>query len=179
MGKAGLHCVVRFCADGAGRQVRCRTPTRSRAACGAGGLERGLTYSAIMPATDRPTTIDRCRGGDPVAADAPDEVIVIDSPRAWAQPRPATRAPRRPRDPFLVFVDSDVVVHPDAFTRIRAAFDADPELAAIFGSYDDLPSLHGAVSTFRNMLHHYVHQAPVVSRPRSGRGSERCVARPS
>jgi len=55
-------------------------------------------------------------------------------------------------------VDSDVLVHADVFTRIRAAFEAEPDLVAIFGSYDDLPSLHGTVSTFRNMLHHYVHQ---------------------
>jgi hypothetical protein len=59
---------------------------------------------------------------------------------------------------ILVFVDSDVEVHPDVFTRIRKIFDRKPELAAVFGSYDDLPSLHGMVSTFRNMLHHYVHQ---------------------
>jgi hypothetical protein len=48
-------------------------------------------------------------------------------------------------------------VHADAFTRIRAVFQREPDLAAVFGSYDDLPSLHGAVSSFRNMLHHYVH----------------------
>jgi GT2 family glycosyltransferase len=59
---------------------------------------------------------------------------------------------------ILVFIDSDVEVHPDVFVRIRAAFDAEPRLAAIFGSYDDAPSEHGVVSTFRNMLHHYVHQ---------------------
>jgi Glycosyl transferase family 2 len=59
---------------------------------------------------------------------------------------------------ILVFIDSDVEVHPDAFTRIRDIFDSRPELAAVFGSYDDLPSVHGLVSTFRNLLHHYVHQ---------------------
>jgi hypothetical protein len=60
---------------------------------------------------------------------------------------------------ILIFIDSDVVVHADAFTRIRAAFDGAPELMALFGSYDDVPSAHGPVSTFRNMLHHYVHQS--------------------
>jgi hypothetical protein len=57
-----------------------------------------------------------------------------------------------------VFVDSDVIVHPDVFTRIRAAFDADPELTGLFGSYDANRGTEGVVSAFRNLLHHHVHQ---------------------
>jgi hypothetical protein len=54
-------------------------------------------------------------------------------------------------------VDADVLVHPDAFARIRAAFGADPGLSAVFGSYDDEPEAPDAVSGFRNLLHHRVH----------------------
>ena len=56
-----------------------------------------------------------------------------------------------------MFVDADVKVHRDAFERIRSAFDSDPTLAAIFGSYDDTPGADGIISDFRNLLHHYVH----------------------
>jgi glycosyltransferase involved in cell wall biosynthesis len=59
----------------------------------------------------------------------------------------------------LVFVDADVVVHRDAFARIRAAFESDPGLSGVFGSYDDEPADDGTVSAFRNLLHHHVHQA--------------------
>ena len=59
---------------------------------------------------------------------------------------------------ILVFVDADVIVHRDAIGRIRAAFGHDPTLAALFGSYDDEPGAPGAVSGFRNLLHHHVHQ---------------------
>jgi len=59
----------------------------------------------------------------------------------------------------LVFVDADVLVHRDAFVRIRAAFDADPALDGVFGSYDDAPAHDGTVSAFRNLLHHHVHQS--------------------
>jgi len=59
---------------------------------------------------------------------------------------------------ILVFVDADVAVHPDVFNRIRSAFDADPGLTAVFGSYDDNPTAPGVVSGFRNLLHHHVHQ---------------------
>jgi GT2 family glycosyltransferase len=43
------------------------------------------------------------------------------------------------------------------FVRIRAAFDQDPGLTAIFGAYDDNPMSGSLLSDFRNLLHHYVH----------------------
>jgi hypothetical protein len=58
----------------------------------------------------------------------------------------------------LVFVDADVLPHRDAFSRIRRAFGTDPDLVAVFESYDDTPTAPGIVSAFRNLLHHHVHQ---------------------
>ena len=58
----------------------------------------------------------------------------------------------------LVFVDSDVVVRPGAIDRMVDALESDPELAAVFGSYDSTPHVHGAIATYRNLLHAYTHQ---------------------
>ena len=58
----------------------------------------------------------------------------------------------------VVFVDADVLPHADAFTTDPGAFEADPALTAVFGSYDDAPAEPGIVSQFRNLLHHHVHQ---------------------
>ena len=58
----------------------------------------------------------------------------------------------------LFFVDADVAVAPDAVRRVDDAFAADPDLAALFGSYDDAPRAPGMVSQYRNLLHHWVHQ---------------------
>jgi glycosyltransferase involved in cell wall biosynthesis len=58
---------------------------------------------------------------------------------------------------ILWFVDSDVVVQADALSRLDDAF-RDPELAAVFGSYDDAPGASNFLSQYRNLLHHYVHQ---------------------
>ena len=58
---------------------------------------------------------------------------------------------------LLAFVDADVAVDPEALARLRAAFADDPALAAAFGAYDDAPADPGAVSRFRNLLHHHVH----------------------
>ncbi len=58
----------------------------------------------------------------------------------------------------VFFLDADVVVHPDTVARLMARFRDDPELSALFGSYDDEPAAPGLVSQYRNLLHHYVHQ---------------------
>jgi len=62
------------------------------------------------------------------------------------------------RGDILVFVDSDVCVHPDALERFANIFASDATLSAAFGSYDPNPPSPGLVSQYRNLLHHYVHQ---------------------
>jgi GT2 family glycosyltransferase len=119
----------------------------------------GATFSVIIPATDRPPTLERCLAAIEAAAEAPAEVIVVDGPPGMGPAAARNAGVARATGSILVFVDSDVEVHADVFERIRARFEREPELAAVFGSYDDLPSVHGVVSSFRNMLHHYVHQS--------------------
>jgi GT2 family glycosyltransferase len=118
-----------------------------------------IRLSAIVPATDAPLTLSRCVAAIKSADDAPDEVIVVES-TAGPGPAAARNAGAEQADgDVLVFVDSDVLPHSDAFRRIRAAFDTDLDLAAVFGSYDDTPEATGVVSGFRNLLHHFVHQS--------------------
>ncbi len=62
------------------------------------------------------------------------------------------------RGEILFFVDADVVVAADAIDRVLAAFAADAELAAVFGSYSAHPRDPGLISRYRNLLHHFVHQ---------------------
>ena len=115
------------------------------------------SIAAIVPATDRPATLGRCLAAIRGADRAPEELIVVDEP-AGSGPAAARNAGVARTDADVVaFVDSDVVVHPDAFARIREAL-ADPGLHAVFGSYDDAPEAPGAVAGFRNLLHHAVHQ---------------------
>jgi hypothetical protein len=87
-----------------------------------------------------------------------DEVIVVAGPSELGPAAARNAGAEQATGAILIFVDSDVEVHEDAFARISAAFEDDPNLDAVFGSYDDAPSPHGVVSTFRNLLHHYVHQ---------------------
>jgi glycosyltransferase involved in cell wall biosynthesis len=59
---------------------------------------------------------------------------------------------------ILVFVDSDVVVAPETLGQIAEDFERDPELAAMFGSYDEHPAWGDFLSQYKNLMHHYVHQ---------------------
>ena len=58
---------------------------------------------------------------------------------------------------ILFFVDSDVVVHDDVRSRLKAFFRDHPDHAGVFGSYDDAPPGPSRVSRIRNLLHHHVH----------------------
>lgn len=116
------------------------------------------TLSVVIPATDGPTTLGLVSAAIECAADPPEEVIIIESPQDLGPAAARNLGARSAQNDVIVFVDADVEVHHDAFTRIRSAFDGDPTLAAIFGSYDDDPSPGGVVSDFRNLLHHHVHQ---------------------
>ncbi len=114
--------------------------------------------SVIVPATDDPPSLERCQASIAEAARPPEQTVIVRG-LPNVSPAAARNAGARAADGnVLMFVDSDVLVHPDAFVRVRAAFDADPQLVAVFGSYDDSPEAVGVISGFRNLLHHHVHQ---------------------
>lgn len=133
--------------------------------------------SVIVPATDAPVTLPECTEGlhraarrsttstgratarDTPAGDCrPVEIVVVEEPPGLPVCAARNLGAAQATGEVLVFVDSDVVVRPDALARIKAAFTADRGLTALFGSYDDAPSRGGAVAAFRNLLHHHVHQ---------------------
>jgi glycosyltransferase involved in cell wall biosynthesis len=113
----------------------------------------------VVPATNRPETLERCIAAIQAADDPPDELIVVDAPVAAGPAEARNAGARQATGDVLVFIDADVVVHADAFRRIRGNFEADHGLSAVFGSYDDQPEAEGLVSSFRNLLHHHVHQS--------------------
>ncbi|WP_300013897.1 glycosyltransferase [Pseudonocardia sp.] len=115
------------------------------------------TLTVVVPATDLPATLPRCTAALARASDV-DEVVVVDGPRSMSVCEARNAGARRATGEIVVFVDSDVEVHPDALTRVKAAFGEHPGVAAVFGSYDDTPSRGGTVAAFRNLLHHHVHQ---------------------
>jgi glycosyltransferase involved in cell wall biosynthesis len=116
-----------------------------------------VRLTVIVPATDAPATLPACLAAIDAADDGPEEVVVVDRPAALSASAARNAGAERASGDVLVFVDADVEVHRNAFSRIRAAFRDDPRLDAVYGSYDDSPSAPSVVSTFRNLLHHHVH----------------------
>jgi GT2 family glycosyltransferase len=84
--------------------------------------------------------------------------IVISNPRPQGPAAARNLGARTATAPLVFFLDADVAVHPEALAHAMRRFEADPDLAALFGSYDDRPAAAGVVSQYRNLLHHFVHQ---------------------
>jgi glycosyltransferase involved in cell wall biosynthesis len=91
-----------------------------------------------------------------VAEELGDALVQIPhGPKGPAHAR--NRGAQRARGEILVFVDSDVRIHPGTLAGFRDALGSFPDVAAVFGSYDTSPEAPGLVSQFRNLQHHYVH----------------------
>jgi len=115
------------------------------------------TLAVVVPATDRPATLERCLAALAAGDLAPEALIVQRDPAGSGPAAARNRGAAAAEVDVLVFVDSDIEVHPDALERIQAHFAADPGLAAVFGAYDDDPADPGLTSRYRNLLHHHVH----------------------
>jgi GT2 family glycosyltransferase len=115
------------------------------------------TLAVVLPATDRPPTLERCLAALRAGSRAPEETIVQEGPPGAGPAAARNLAAARTSADALVFVDSDVEVHPDALERIARRFAENPELTAVFGAYDDDPADRGLTSRYRNLLHHHVH----------------------
>jgi GT2 family glycosyltransferase len=115
------------------------------------------TLAAVVPATDSPATLERCLAALEAGEYQPDELVVQREPTGSGPAAARNLGIAATTASVVVFVDSDVEVHPDALDRIREHFAADPGLAAVFGAYDDDPAEPGLTSRYRNLLHHHVH----------------------
>ena len=114
--------------------------------------------SVIVPATDRPPTLQRCVQAIRPGLRSDDELRVVTEPASCHPSVARNLGVRDSSADVLVFVDADVELEADALARLRSAFEEDASLAAAFGSYNDAPGDDGVVSAFRNLLHHHVHQ---------------------
>jgi GT2 family glycosyltransferase len=138
-----------------------------------------MRLSVVVPVHNGGEDLRRCLHGLAASARPPDEVIVVDdgstddsAADAAALGARVVATPAGPRGPayarnrgaeaangdVLVFIDADVVVHADTLGRMEAVLVDEPNVAALFGCYDDNPPARSPASLFKNLLHHYVHQ---------------------
>lgn len=142
-------------------------------------MQSVLRLSVVVPVRNGRMCLGRCLDGLAHSHYDNFEVIVVDdcstdnsaaiaaAYRARCLRTPQTLGPGGARNlgaseatgDILVFIDADVVVLPEALSRIADDFARDPELAAVFGSYDDQPAWKTFISQYKNLMHHYVHQS--------------------
>lgn len=134
--------------------------------------------SIVVPVYNDARNLAACLDALGAAAPADSEIIVVDDASTDESGAVATAAGARvirkgrntgpaaarnagaaaARHEILLFVDSDVALASDAVCRVRATFEQQPGVAAVFGSYDAAPRAQGVVAQYRNLLHHFVHQ---------------------
>jgi GT2 family glycosyltransferase len=136
------------------------------------------TISVIVPVHNGGDDFRRCVEGLKNLSPQPDQIIIVadgESDGAWrlaegmgwrivrcdvtgGPARARNRGAREATGDLLFFLDADVVPCSDAVAKVRETFEADLELAALIGSYDDEPACRRWLAQYKNLQHHYVHQ---------------------
>jgi glycosyltransferase involved in cell wall biosynthesis len=101
--------------------------------------------------------VDDCRQ---LAADHGATVLPIPGPNGPAVAR--NRGAAVARGEVLAFVDADVAIEPENLRRLDALFRAQPDVAAVFGAYDEDPPEPHFVSQYKNLAHSFIHQTSNV-----------------
>jgi glycosyltransferase involved in cell wall biosynthesis len=83
---------------------------------------------------------------------------VLDLDEKWSPGRARNRGVQASRGSILIFIDADVQVGHDTISRIVKTLEENPEVAAVFGSYDEEPFFHNFFSQYKNLFHHFTHQ---------------------
>jgi GT2 family glycosyltransferase len=112
---------------------------------------RSMPDAEVIVAADG--AIDDCH---PLAATWGARVVEIPGPAGPAVAR--NRAAATAHGDILVFVDADVVVSPDAVPGLCRVLEHEPDLAGVFGAYDESPAEQNFISQYRNLSHSYIHQ---------------------
>ncbi len=138
-----------------------------------------MHLSVIIPVHDGGEELAQCLRALAASSRPADEVIVVDDASSDRSGETARELGARvvalaghPRGPagarncgaaaaqgdVILFLDADVAVHPDTLAKITKLLDEEPEVSAVFGSYDAQPPGRTTVSLYKNLLHHYTHQ---------------------
>jgi glycosyltransferase involved in cell wall biosynthesis len=142
-------------------------------------LSPGPVLSVIVPVRNTVSEFQQCLRALSFCRDDHIELIVVDDCSTedirsiaeqhgvryfrlpqWSGPAAARNlGVRNAVGEIIVFVDADVLVVPSTLRTIREEFERDPDLAALFGSYDDAPACLDFWSSFKNLMHYSVHQS--------------------
>ena len=139
---------------------------------------KGPALSVIIPVHNSAAHLERCLSNLAQSEFTDYECIVVDDGStdgsAEVAERHGVRVVRTPKKSgpaaarnrgmqeaageILYFFDSDVCIKPDTLGRVVERFEAEPDIDALIGSYDDEPGEPDFLSQYRNLFHHWIHQ---------------------
>jgi glycosyltransferase involved in cell wall biosynthesis len=142
-------------------------------------MDKEPFVSIIIPVHNGNQYLERCLSAVALSSYRSHEVIVVDDgstdhsaeiARSHAamvfelsrQSGPAAArnfGTKQAKGNILFFVDSDIVIKRDTVARVARDFDENPDVVAIFGSYDQSPEEQDFFSQYKNLQHYFVHQA--------------------
>lgn len=137
-----------------------------------------MQLSVVIPVHNGGDDFEKCLEALMNSTRMPDELIIVDDASTDKSAQLAAKfgtvlvcqnhhpiGPARARNlgaaqshgDVLLFLDADVMVHTDTVALVERHFTEHPEIAALFGSYDDHPPHRNWVSLYKNLQHHFVH----------------------
>lgn len=106
----------------------------------------------LIVAGDAP--VDDCRA---LVEKAGGRLLTLPGPKGPAVAR--NRAAEEASGDILVFIDADVVASIRDLARVVEILDELPDIAAVFGAYDDAPADPGFISQYKNLAHSFIHRS--------------------
>ncbi len=83
---------------------------------------------------------------------------VLKTPTAGGPAKARNLGARVAHGDILLFLDADVTITAETIPQVSQVFYQNPNLAALIGSYDDMPGATNFLSQYKNLFHHYTHQ---------------------
>ena len=143
------------------------------------GMRPAPRVSIIIPVRNDSLRLKRCLGAVAALGYRDFEIIVADDASTDETPAVAesfgasvvrirrcigsaaarNAAVEQARGEIVLFVDADVLVHPNTLDVAVKSLDDNPTVDAVFGSYDLDPGERSLLSQYKNLAHRYYHQA--------------------
>lgn len=102
--------------------------------------------------------VDDCSTDDSARISRERGALVLRTSRQSGPAGARNLGAQKARGEVLFFVDADVVIKPDTLARVATISIEHPDVAAVFGSYDDEPAEKNFISQYKNLFHSFVHQ---------------------
>ncbi len=97
--------------------------------------------------------VDDCSTDDSVEIARQKGITVLQLSRQSGPAAARNYAAKKAKGDILFFVDADVLVQKDTIARMVTDFNENPDIVAVFGSYDDKPAEGNFLSQYKNLSH--------------------------